>query len=495
VGHSVVTRHSWQKLSLKAQAVALAIAIFIIPGWGNQKSAADLSDRAIWAQNRQTEPQPISPTPNVIYEPPQQLPLILIIETVVAALLLVGLIAAYLSNRARMRQASITATSADRQQLRSADVAVARLNKQREFGESPSAYLAPASEAEADSTAQLLREIALRLRQCLYLEDLLSTAVKEVRRTIDADRVLIYSLNPTNWEGTVVAESVAPEWPQTMRLKIDDPCFRQHHAEMYKQGRIRSINNIYEEPDLTDCHIKLLEQFAVKANLVAPILRNKQLLGLTIAHQCSGPRNWQPDEIDLFARLALQIGLSIEQVNFLESQEKEVERAQLLRDITLKLRQTLSLEELLKIAVKEVRRAIETDRVIIYSLDPNHFEFTVLAESVASSWPQIVKLKIDDPCFKDQMLEIYKHGYVRAIDNIDEEPTFTASEIELLERFEVKSQLVAPILKTDQLFGLLIAHQCAQVHHWEKSDIDLFSQLAAQVGFAVGQLSLLEETG
>ena len=101
-------------------------------------------------------------------------------------------------------------------------------------------------------------------------------------------------------------------------VKIDDPCFRDRHVEMYKKGRVRAIDNIHQEPGLTDCHIRTLEQFAVKANLVAPIVKNNQLLGLLIAHQCSEPRNWEQHEIDLFAQLATQVGLAVDQVNLIE---------------------------------------------------------------------------------------------------------------------------------------------------------------------------------
>ncbi|PSP08416.1 MAG: hypothetical protein BRC56_02200, partial [Cyanobacteria bacterium SW_9_47_5] len=132
------------------------------------------------------------------------------------------------------------------------------------------------------------------------------------------DRVIIYGLDSASWEGTVVAESVAPNYPKTLNIKIDDPCFRDRHVEMYENGRIRAIDNIYQEPDLTDCHIRTLEQFAVKANLVAPIVKNNQLLGLLIAHQCSEPRNWEQHEIDLFAQLATQVGLAVDQVNLIE---------------------------------------------------------------------------------------------------------------------------------------------------------------------------------
>ena len=77
---------------------------------------------------------------------------------------------------------------------------------------------------------------------------------------------------------------------------------------------MRAIHDIYHELGLTDCHIKLLAQFAVKANLVAPILHNDVLLGLLIAHQCDRPRIWQQNEISLFSRLATQVGFAVNQI-------------------------------------------------------------------------------------------------------------------------------------------------------------------------------------
>ena len=84
---------------------------------------------------------------------------------------------------------------------------------------------------------------------------------------------------------------------------------------------MRGINDIYHA-GLTECHIKTLEKFEVKANLVAPILKDQQLLGLLIAHHCSEPRNWQESEINLFTQLAAQIGFALDQANLLEQVEK-----------------------------------------------------------------------------------------------------------------------------------------------------------------------------
>ena len=175
---------------------------------------------------------------------------------------------------------------------------------------------------------QLFTDIILRIRRYLNFEDILKTAVKEVRKVLKADRVVIYRFDP-DWNGTVVAESVASGWTQALEEKINDPCFREGYAELYKNGCVRAIDNIYQA-GLKDCHINTLERLEVKAKLVAPILKDNQLLGLLIAHQCSEPRAWQQSEIDIFAQLAIQVGIALEQANLV----KELSQA----EAVLKLR-------------------------------------------------------------------------------------------------------------------------------------------------------------
>ncbi len=69
---------------------------------------------------------------------------------------------------------------------------------------------------------------------------------------------------------------------------------------------------------MTECHLEQLEQFGVQANLVVPILINNKLYGLLIAHQCSGPRQWQDLEVNLLKQVAIPIGYAIEQTSLLE---------------------------------------------------------------------------------------------------------------------------------------------------------------------------------
>lgn len=62
-----------------------------------------------------------------------------------------------------------------------------------------------------------------------------------------------------------------------------------------------------------------------------------------------------------------------------------------------------------------------------------------------------------------------------------------------MERFAVKSKLITPIVKDRKLFGLLITHQCLSFREWEESEIDLCTQIATQVGFALEQAQLREK--
>ncbi|WP_414516977.1 PAS domain S-box protein [Nostoc sp. PCC 9305] len=164
---------------------------------------------------------------------------------------------------------------------------------------------------------KLVGAIALNIRQSLKLQDILATSVQEVRQLLDADRVLVYQFTP-QMRGNIVAESVLPQWTPIFGLEIEDTCFQENQGGEYRQGKIWAARNIYEA-GLSDCHIQLLEQFQVKANLVVPILLESketqavELWGLFIAHQCSAPRQWQIFEVELLKQLTVQLAIAIQQ--------------------------------------------------------------------------------------------------------------------------------------------------------------------------------------
>lgn len=485
-GHS---RRRCRGMSFKVQALALLIAVGTLPIVASRASASYSIDQSFPNFATQAEQARIDNSEDIVSQPPNQLPLTLLIETIVASLLLVGLLSAFFATR------SIRPTKGSTEEEKKSSAKPDEFSSQlatRDNSTLLETINVSEQQAAAVEQSKLLTEISLRIRQTQYLEDLLKTTVKELRRAIKAERVFFYRFNP-DWSGLVVAESVLPGLPSCLKIKVTDTYFAGSYSgiEEYKNGRICITDDIYAA-NMNDCHLKLLEQFAIKAQMVAPVIKNNQLFGLIIANQCSEPRVWQQHEIDLFVELAKQVGFASEQVALLEKQEAEAEKADLLTEITLRIRQVQFLEDLLKTTVKEVRRALKTDRVLIYGLDPNSWDGIVVAESVAAGWPQTLQVRLNDPCFRNEYAQKYKNGQITAINDIYHSCVDDCYR-NMLEQFAVKANLVAPILKNNQLLGLLIAHQCSEPRVWQLDEIDLFTQLATQVGFAIDRVSLIAQ--
>jgi methyl-accepting chemotaxis protein PixJ len=159
--------------------------------------------------------------------------------------------------------------------------------------------------------------------------------------------------------------------------------------------------------------------------------------------------------------------------------------------VEITLGQSINPTDIFNQAVQDARRAINSDRVVIYSFNEK-WQGTVTAESVGVGWPQAMGAKIDDPCFADKYVERYRQGRVQATNNIYK-AGLTECYLNQLSAFAVQANLVAPILQGGKLLGLLIAHQCSAPRNWQQADIDLFSQLATQVGFALDRANLLEQ--
>ncbi|MGB7445339.1 MAG: methyl-accepting chemotaxis protein, partial [Coleofasciculaceae cyanobacterium] len=187
------------------------------------------------------------------------------------------------------------------------------------------------SQKSESERTRLIKDITLHLFQSLEQEEIFNRITKDIREALKVDRVVVY-LFDENWKGTIITESVAEGWPKALGAQIKDPCFAERYVDKYKQGRVQATPDIYQA-GLTECHLQQLEPFAVKANLVAPILRGNQLLGLLIGHQCSGPRNWQNPEIDLFSQLAIQVGLALDRAGIEEqritAQQQRIAKEQL----------------------------------------------------------------------------------------------------------------------------------------------------------------------
>ena len=187
----------------------------------------------------------------------------------------------------------------------------------------------------------LQRAIA-RLREPLDLEIIFQATATEVRQLLAADRVGMFRFYPdSGWDdGEFVSEDVDPAFSSAMENKIHDHCFGEKFAIYYQQGRIQAVADIYNA-GLSDCHIEVLSQFQVRANLAVPLLQKKKLWGLLCIHQCNGPREWQETEIEFVTQIASHLGIALHHGEILAELQAEVRERQQAQQIVQDLNQEL----------------------------------------------------------------------------------------------------------------------------------------------------------
>jgi twitching motility protein PilJ len=344
-------------------------------------------------------------------------------------------------------------------------------------------------ERTAAVRAQLLTDLTSRIRQSLDATTVLSTSVDGVREVLEVDRVLIYRFQPDYKAGTITAESVAPGWKPFLGQSIADP-LTPEALERYRSGRVTAMAD-REKRTMAHCHCEILDQLEVKANIVAPLITGEELIGLLCVHQCSGPRDWAPEEMELLQQIAVQIGYALSQGRLLQQQEMNVARERQLNEIISRMRESFEEERVNRAAVNETRKALAADRVVIYAFDET-WKGTFVAEAVAPGWSSTLGADIYDPCFKDKFIDQYLQGRVQATPNIYT-AGLTECHLKQLEPYQVKANLVAPIIVAGQLEGLLIAHQCDRPRDWTQTEINFFRQVAMQLGYAQEQARLFTQ--
>jgi light-regulated signal transduction histidine kinase (bacteriophytochrome) len=185
----------------------------------------------------------------------------------------------------------------------------------------------------------LVKSVTLKIRQSLDLNEIFQTAVTELHQTLHADRVLLFQFLPDG-SGKAIEEAILPGFPAMLgKIIIDEYC-QEQLCRKYTEGYVHVCPDI-ERAELSPCHRQFLQQYQICANLILPIFRRSvtnpnspylndntaeeqnYLWGLLCVQQCSQPRYWTQDEIELLQQLGEQLNIALSQAELLASEIKQ----------------------------------------------------------------------------------------------------------------------------------------------------------------------------
>ena len=174
--------------------------------------------------------------------------------------------------------------------------------------------------------------------------------------------------------------------------------------------------------------------------------------------------------------------------------KQQVEREHLLRETTQRIRQSLDLRTIFNTAAAEIRQLINADRVGIFKFDTdsNFNDGEFVSESVVSGFISALENKVHDQCFGENFSPDYAVGKMQIVDDIDNAGLADCHR-DILAQFQVRANLVVPLIQGKTLWGLLCIHQCSQPRHWEDFEIELVQQIANQLAIAIQQSMLYEQ--
>ena len=194
--------------------------------------------------------------------------------------------------------------------------------------------------------------------------------------------------------------------------------------------------------------------------------------------------------------------LSIIGINFDITDRKQAEqiilqqanRETLLRGITQRIRQYLDLSIIFDTACQEIQQLLQSDRVGIFKFYPesNFDDGEFVAESVVNGFSSAMEVHIHDHCFGEGYAAAYAQGRIQVLNDIDNAGLMDCHR-DVLAEFQVRANLVIPLLCGNNLWGLLSIHQCAHTRQWQEHEINLIQQIANQLAIAIQQASLYEQ--
>jgi two-component system, sensor histidine kinase and response regulator len=207
--------------------------------------------------------------------------------------------------------------------------------------------------------AHLLNYISTQIHQTLDLTIILQATVEQVQTFLHADRLLIYQFEFAKVDGLVSNKGFdaylgtgkvtyealgIPNLSSVLNITQQHDCFSQRQLwDKYQSGMAKAVDLV--ELEYAEQHnlLGLMQQCQVKSKLVIPIVVNRELWGLLIAHQCQLPRQWQVRETEFLQQVAEHLAFAIHQSELYaaslwhtQSLEQRVnERTQELRDAVI----------------------------------------------------------------------------------------------------------------------------------------------------------------
>jgi len=256
------------------------------------------------------------------------------------------------------------------------------------------------------------------------------------------------------------------------------------------------------------------------SSLVVPLICQQELMAVLALHQCSVPRFWGDDEVQLVLMVADQAALALSQAYAYEQVRALAKREALINTITSAIRSSLDPQDIFAAITQQLGQALQVDGCVL-SLWTEEDEFVQCVglydsfqhpENLRRHSPNQASPSLDKNLSSNNNLFTQRIPYSQAsiqenpilqqmlqtrepvvIGNVSHSPS-DVQGFNLSLKMPGRSLMFVPLLADGKCIGSITMHEGNKVRRWLSSDIDLAKAVAAQAAIAVQQSHLYQKT-
>lgn len=341
----------------------------------------------------------------------------------------------------------------------------------------------------------VINRISRAVRRSLDTTVVFHTAVQELGSYLGVDRCSLFMKDEEAGRVRMVAEYHAPGVRPADR---DFPISQVRNLidSVERQG-VLVFNDVANDDWVRQIYHEVLEPAGVRSIMYVAIKTGAEMPAAFAFSTTRSLRHWRSEDIALARAVADQTGLAIRQAELFQKAEATSAREALINRLSLAIRASLSLPEVLSTATRELGRALNASRVHLYMYDPKQPNVSAEHEYVSPNSSSIkhLEMSFEEPIAQRILRSPGPIVIADALNYADGSADFNEQIRTHAAQVQLRSQIMCPLIVNGRFRGALCIHQTDRVRRWTEDEVALVEAVAAQLATGIAQAELFEMTG
>lgn len=346
--------------------------------------------------------------------------------------------------------------------------------------------------AQQSQREQMTHRISQAIRCSFDSSEIFHTAVNELGAYLNADRCSLFikdlTLNVVRNTAEYHADGVLPAGSD---FELQDVKFL---IEALNKTGVLCFNDAANDPGIKDIYERILSKADVRSIMYVAIKVGEEVSAAFALSTTRELRQWSESDVMLAKAVADQTGIAIRQAELFQKAEATSKREVLVNNVTMAIRASLSLPEVLSTATRELGIALGVSRVHIHLYDPDNLVSPVMHKYVAPGCTDVgdIDANYGDPVGK-QLLRMTKPMVIADSLTYNEGPPDVCNRVREHARLvNVRSQIAYPLLVKGLFRGVLCIHQTDRQRCWTEDELSLVQSVAERLAIGMAQAELFE---